>query len=223
MLAPQIRLNASHKADLATVCGLGAAELERVADEIERGFTIRRNKIEQTIQGIIGQENGATLTRVLFGIASSFRRFFLSPEDAMTRVTQLLENERRDNPQFAQWDECRVCLKRLLEAPSVFLAAKAADISYDFERVYIAGRLLTSVRPVFDDERRDIHGASIVQTLRLEFVAPNGDQSSISVAMDMDDIRRLKEECERATNKAQRAQARFEKDCGFDAIIPGEE
>jgi hypothetical protein len=106
-------------------------------------------------------------------------------------VAQSLGDAAKSDPRFRDWDECRAAIKRLLETRSLTLAAKALDISYDFERVYLAGRLLTSMRPVFDDQREDIRGSTIVQTLRLEYLAPNGDQSSISVAMD---IKRLKEE-----------------------------
>ena len=101
------------------------------------------------------------------------------------------------------------------------LAAKAIDISYDFERVYITGRLLTSVRPVFDDPREEIIGWTVVQTLRLEFVAANGDQSSISIAMDADDIRQLKKECDVALVKAEKARAEMESKLRVDAIITG--
>lgn len=223
MLSPQIRLNASRKTDLARVCELGAKKLDQVASKIESGFTIRRSQIEETIQEIIGQDDGKILTSVLFGVAGSFRRFSVSADDALERITQILASDLKDNPKFAEWEECRACLKRMMETQSVSLAAKALDISYDFERVYISGRLLTSIRPIFDESRQDIRGATIVQTLRLESASPDGDQVSISVAMDMSDIRRLQEECERAIKKAEIAQARFEKDCGFDAIIPGEE
>jgi hypothetical protein len=223
MLAPQIRLNVSHKSDFAAVCELGAETLAKIADRVEAGFTIRRSQIELTIQEVIEPEQSAILGRVLFGIASTFRRFSLTPDDALERITKSLGEVLQEDARFAKWAECRPALKRLLDTRSIFLAAKALDISYDFERLYLAGRLLTSVRPVFDPPREEIVGATIVQTLRLEFVAPNGDQSSISVAMDKEDIRKLKDECERAIDKADRAQVRFEKDCQFEAIIPGEE
>jgi hypothetical protein len=41
--------------------------------------------------------------------------------------------------------------------------------------------------------------------------------------MDMDDIRELRDECDRAVNKAERARIRIADACGFEAIIPGEE
>ncbi len=66
-------------------------------------------------------------------------------------------------------------------------------------------------------------GSTIVQTLRVEFVAPNGDQSSISIALDADDIRQLKKECETAIAKAEKAKAEMESKFQLDTIITGEE
>ena len=224
MLAPQIRLHTSQRDDLAVACGLGADVLRKLASKIEASdFTIRRTRIEGIITSEIGRERGVPLARMLFGLASTFRRAFLSADDALDSVTASLGDALHTDPRFAKWNECRGGLKKLLETKSVSLAAKAIDISYDFERGYLTGRLLTSVRPVFDDQREDIVGTTIVQTLRLEYIAPNGDQSNISVAMDRDDIIKLADERERAVKKADRAKTRFEKDCEFDAIIPGEE
>jgi hypothetical protein len=224
MLAPRIRLTAAHKDELALACELGPGKLKAIAHAIDAAeFTIRRSQIEETIKAQIGPEKGVVLARLLFGIAGIFRRTSLSAADALDRVEQSLNKDDSEDTRFGNWNECRAQLKLILETRSLSLAAKALDISYDFERVYLAGRLLTSVRPVFDEQRNEIFGSTIVQTLRLEFLAPNGDQSSISVAMDLDDIHKLRDECQRAINKAATAKARVERDCGFEAIIPGEE
>jgi len=224
MASLQFRLTMSHKDDLAAICAMGSRTLGAVAKKIELAdFTIRRSQIERIMQDLLGPENGAALSRVIFGVASTFRRGFLTADEALDKVAQSLGDARQKDVRFRNWDECRPALKAVLETRSVSLAAKALDISYDFERVYLAGRLLTSIRPVFDPPRDNIVGSTIVQTLRLEYLAPNGDHSSISVALDLDDIKRLEEECAHAIKKAAEAKNRIEKDCAIEAITPGEE
>jgi hypothetical protein len=98
------------------------------------------------MQAVIGLEQSVVLARVLFGIASTFRRLLLSPEDALERVSISLGSEREKDQRFANWELCRKGLMRLLNTRSISLAAKAIDTSYDFERVYLAGRILTSIR-----------------------------------------------------------------------------
>lgn len=224
MLAPRFKLSPSQRDDLAAVCEIGAAPLEKIAAKIDvQKLTISRSKIETVLRENLGPEKGAAVARVAFGIAASFRRTVSTAHEVLDRITPTIEAVSQEDSRLKAWAACRVGLERLLATQSVSLAAKALDISYDFERVYIAGRLLTSIRPVFDDPRENIMGSTIVQTLRIEFVAANGDQASISIALDADDIKQLMNECKRAINKAAKAKNEMEIKFGLDAIIPGEE
>lgn len=224
MFPARHRLTPSQRADLAIACEIGAEKLALIADRVTSGqLTIRRSKIEAVICEEVGEDRGAALGRLVFGIAGTFRRSMSTPAEFLGRLDVSMAPGSSDADRLAAWPDCRPALQRLLETQSVILAAKALDVSYDFERVYLAGRLLTSVRPIFDEPREEIVGSTVVQTLRVEFFAPNGDQSSISIALDAEDINKLKEECERAISKAEKAKEKIEKDCGIEAIIPGEE
>ncbi len=224
MLTPTFRLSDTQIADLATICEIGASRLEIIASSLARQKpTIRRSRIESILREELGAERAATLSRLLLGIAGTFRRAHLSAKDILASITPAVKDQESEDSRLRSWEACRGALEKLLTTATVSLAAKAIDISYDFERVYLTGRLLTSVRPVFDDSREEIIGSTIVQTLRLEFIASNGDQSSISVAMDSDDIKQLQMECETALRKADKAQAEMESKFRFDAIISGEE
>jgi hypothetical protein len=226
MASLKLHLSNAMKTDLAGLCSMGAERLGRAAEKIEAApFTIRRSKIEAIIREEFNAEDGTLVMRVLFGIAGTFRREFSSADDVVSSLSRALSSlpPEEYNSRFSEWSKCSEALRALLSSQSVTLAAKAIDISYDYERVYIAGRLLTSVRPIFDDPRETIVGSTIVQTFRLEFLSPNGDRSNISVAMDMEDIQRLQKECETATRKAKAIRNRIEKDCHIEAIDPGEE
>ena len=101
------------------------------------------------------------------------------------------------------------------------LSAKALDISYDFERVYASARFLTNIRPVYTEEHDAIIGATVVHTLRLDYVAANGEDGSISLAIDQDDIIKLQDACKDAVSKASLAKAKFEgRNDGVEIIIP---
>ena len=224
MFAPRFRLTPTNKDDLAAVCALGPALLTRVWNRMQsEAFTIRRDRVEQVIEAEAGSVGSAALSRVLFGVAGAFRRTDMSASEALDGLTQALGDHFEDDDPLLAWADCKPILLGLLETRSIKFAAKAIDISYDFERVYVAGRLLTSIRPVFDDPRVEIVGTTIVQTLRIEYISADGRQSTVSVALDIEDIKELQEECRRAIGKADSARNRIEKDCSIEAIIPGEE
>lgn len=224
MRAPRFKLSPSQRDDLAVVCEVGRARLERVAAKLDaQKLTISRSKIEAVLNEEFGPEKGSAIARVALGIAGTFRRTLSTAQEILERLAPTVEAASEEDSRLKTWDEGRIGLERLLGTQSVSLAAKALDISYDFERVYTTGRLLTSIRPVFDSPRQEIIGSTIVQTLRVEFIASNGDQSSISIALDADDVKQLLEECQRATAKAEKAKAKMESMLGLEAIITGEE
>jgi hypothetical protein len=224
MMSPIFRLSDSQKRDIAVACAIGGSRLDLLAAKVaSQKVTIRRSKIEAILQDELGQEQGEALAHLVFGIAGTFRRSDATAKGVLDNLTSSINALSNDDPRFLTWDACRPGLERLLATQSVYLSAKAIDISYDFERVYITGRLLTSVRPVFDEPRQEIKGSTIVQTLRVEFVAPNGDQSSISIALDADDIKQLRKECDQALSKAEKAKAEMQRRFELEAIIPGEE
>ena len=222
MPIPRIILSISQRDDLVATCALGKAALENIAVKLEFAKrTIRRRTIDDIIKNEIGDAAGEIVSRFLFGIAGPLRRDIATAEDMLKGIAKAIETSFKDDRRFTNWATCQPILLRLLKLPSVSLAAKALDISYDFERVYASARFLTSVRPVYTESRDDIVGATVVQTLRLDYVSSNGDETSISVAIDLDDIKALRGACDDALIKATTARDRFEGRYELEIIMPG--
>jgi hypothetical protein len=93
-------------------------------------------------------------------------------------------------------------LARLLEIKaSLNVTSKALDILTDAERVFYSAKILTDVRPVFDDEGNKIEGAVIMHNLRIHFGQDN-DHRDFFVALDTNDIKELRVVLDRADKKA---------------------
>jgi hypothetical protein len=215
-------LSASQADSLASICTIGRAGLQLVHDHLSSaGLMISRTQITGLIVDAIGPEAGNELAAFLFGIAAGFREDKNAPEAALSAVSALVEHQDQDS-RFSNWEDCRQMLSRLLASQSIRLATKALEVSYDFERIYQTGRFLTTVRPVFNEDRTKILGATVVQTLRLEFVSSSGEQSSLSIALDRADIEQLRESCDEALRKAQLAYKGASEDWKLLTIIPGE-
>jgi hypothetical protein len=223
MAVPHIRLTISQRDDLAATCAAGRDKLENLASLIEaQKVTINRRRVDNVIAGSIGAEASIAVSRLLFGIAGPLRRdSTISAKDVLDGVSRALEVGFPGDKRFSKWPECYPAVLRLLTAPSIALAAKALDISYDFERVYVSGRFLTSVRPVFNENKDRVVGSAVVQTFRLEYQASNGEESSISIAVDSEDIRLLRQACDEALGKARVAKDQFEGEYKLETITPG--
>jgi hypothetical protein len=98
-------------------------------------------------------------------------------------------------------------LARLLELKaSLSLTSKALDVITDAERVFYTARILTDIRPIFDDEGKKVEAAVIMHNLRIHYGQDN-DHRDFFVALDTDDVKELRSVLDRADQKAESMQA----------------
>jgi hypothetical protein len=224
MAAPSFRPTKRQLDELAVVCELGPKALAQVRQRLEDRShpTVSRRKIQEIIGSALGVRECRALTGFLMSVAVAIRQRSLTPKDFSEELDSYLKSF-KDDTRSAQWNECRRELELLLDVPSIKYTAKALDISYDFERVFLAERLITSIRPIFNDEKNEIVGSTIVQTLRLEFASQQGEHTSLSIALDLDDVEKLQKSCGEAILKAKAAVVLIETKCRIEAIMIGEE
>jgi hypothetical protein len=93
-------------------------------------------------------------------------------------------------------------MSRLLASQPLLVSARAAQVLSDHEKVWIDGRVLTDVRPIFERENpNELLGVSIVHTLKVNY--HTGDEhKEIFVAMDAKDVSSLVDKLTRANAKA---------------------
>jgi hypothetical protein len=218
---PVIRPSKEQADEIAAVCSLGSETLSEIASIIEAlPVTVRAEKIRAAISAKVGTAKAEALERVLLVFSVAIRRRF---DNVPTLLDSVLLPTEWNDAQRQKWRECRPALERLLSIESVILTTKATDLSFDIERLCIASRIITDVRPVFDLERNKVIGTTIRQTLRLEYSSSNGDVESISIGLDADDIVRLKKSCEEAIHKAEILKNMLEKAGLTEMLIPGDE
>jgi len=205
------------------MCSIGVAGLNRVADAMERTKpTIKRTELRRVISEVIGDQRASEATALaLPGLATAIRRYSVSPSDLLESVQSGLLAQNLDDTTLRSWHECRPVIERMLASPIVSLYAKARDLAFDFERLYARARILTDIRPVYDDDKNIIIGADITQTLRLDYFTSEADTNTITIALDTLDLKQLKTFCEDALKKANVARRLIESS-GLEVVLPGE-
>ncbi len=96
-------------------------------------------------------------------------------------------------------------IERLAAVPTVRLAARAIDLSYESDNLLQRSRVLTDIRPIFSEDAGSIDGAVVAHTLRLRYDSAGLDRE-ISLAVDSNDLRKLIFQCERALLKEETSQ-----------------
>ena len=97
-----------------------------------------------------------------------------------------------------KWKTLEQPLAELLALPALRLVASTIDLSYEYTNLWRGARILTDIRPIFNEEVTAVDGAVVSHTFRLRFDAVDGHHE-LSIAMDEADIKILAKQCERAT------------------------
>jgi len=215
-----LRLTKKQAGDVAELCALGADTLMEIAAAVEvMAPTVKGKRIKEVVSAQFGAEKAQSLEKVLFTLATIYRRRF----DKVSGLLDAIQSDAWSDTQRSEWLECRPAFERLLSAESVILSAKALDLSFDVERFCVGARIITDIRPIFDSSRNAIMASTIRQTLRLEYASVDGTVTSISIGLDADDIARLKQSCEEASQKVTVAKSLLTKTDLTEILVPGED
>jgi hypothetical protein len=108
-------------------------------------------------------------------------------------------------------------LPPLLDSVGFITAAKTTDIMFANERTHNAARIITEVRPVFDEDlEAPPLAAVVVHQLELSYFE-NGETKTFYTVLDDGDLEQLKSVVERAQQKSSSIQTFFDK-AGIKAL-----
>ena len=100
-------------------------------------------------------------------------------------------------------DEVRSKVERILSIPVLQASIKAVTLIEDYERIYISSRIMTDVRPVFDEDlSKPLLASLLLHTIKLTSRVGGKNESYYMIA-DNDDVRALIRRLERSLAKAE--------------------
>jgi len=149
------------------------------------------------------------------------RKAFSATEivDALTRGTQ---DAGWTDDDIQKWKRISGILTEILECPALSIFAKTIDLATDYSNRLQMCRILTDIRPIFNDERMGIVGGIITNVLRITYWNEEGEHS-ISISLDRSDVESLGSQCEMAIAKITAARQLVEKIGKTKAIEMGGE
>ena len=98
-------------------------------------------------------------------------------------------------------------LKTLLSFDKTLgITAKALDVLTEHDRIFIRSRIVTDIRPVFENTNKHPSAAVIVHHLKISY-KQDGEIKEFYVALDTEDIKQLSEVMERTREKTKTLQS----------------
>jgi hypothetical protein len=159
------------------------------------------SRIQEVTTSVLGE--GASpaerqLGLPLLALRGQYRQTSL--EDIAKRVSESTEFE-LDSEERA---DLRSRAAAILATPVYATTAVATDLQTQNAHNYQSARIVTDLRPVFQDNVDDRpSGAVIVETLQLQTWTRDGESEAIFVAMDETDLEQLQATVERALHKTE--------------------
>lgn len=225
-----VRLNvsATQRADLERIARLESEALKQVAALLQSPFKIptRASELRKLIEPAIPGQDSKILSRQLIALARFKRDYAVSEDeliDGLTSSISTFDDWGSDLDEL--WKSKAGLIKHLLTLSPVCVVAKTHDLVFDYDNLFVAARIITDIRPVFDDKHDEVISAIISHTLRLEYSSSGATRGfqSLSFAVDGDDIKRLREQCDNAMKKAEIIKTRVLKKCNLPAYLIGED
>jgi hypothetical protein len=133
----------------------------------------------------------------------------IAPETLPNLITELLEKSAPKDWRQENIDAWKATapvvagfLRQLTPAHPLVVGRKAEQLAYLHQNTLASSRLISDLRPVFDDTGKNILESLIIHTLFIEYSDGGESTKRIALALDMDDVARLRRLCERAETKA---------------------
>lgn len=218
------RIPPSTLSALAAIRDLGAPKLQELIQRL-RGLSsapLKSSVLRRELKDAFDQQ-AAQVAPQLLGLYGGKRLNRWTPRQFvqnLTRDLRLVGEGAWTGEQLEKWRQLDPLLEDLFGIEQLDTASKAVDLAYEYANLFQSARVVTDIRPVFDESASEIAAAVISQTLRLYFSSEEGEHS-LSVALDQQDLERLRDSCDRAIKKARTAQ-KLVGGCEVPASIAGE-
>jgi hypothetical protein len=142
-----------------------------------------------------------------------------------SRVPELMAGVRHaltvtDGWDSQKWSAIESILTELFSLRIIYLSASAVDLSFEHVNLFRGARILTDIRPIFNEEASAIEGSVITHTLRLRFENTQG-RHELTFALEEPDVTKIAEQCERAISKAKLARSLMAQKAEIPTIISG--
>ena len=212
-------------ADLVALSG----RLKEIQKSLPNEPSDQQPKIDAVAQelGIDPQKLRAAL-RGLGSLASLVRGSKLSPPDLFERITESIEIGAPTDWKDKNFDSWKSAKDLIVEAVSrntsnEYLNAqrKTRELTYLYDNIFKSCRLLTEIRPVFNEPGDKVVNNVLVTSLVVKYAEADKTPKQVTFALDLEDLIDLRSHCERAIRKIAVVEQMF-KESGRRLTVAGQ-
>jgi hypothetical protein len=218
---PAPRFSRNHILDILKIAALPEDKLLQVKEAISSSK--KRILTDDSIKVIVESVTNDSVYSELFPdivfslivISKSTGLELLAVFDELERAAAASEFPLED------WNKNKETLLAIASDERVVLGEKAVELLHASPNIYRGSSVIIDSRPIFDHGREKVVGHIIFATLVASFHTTKGVEE-IAIALDVKDLRDLRESSERALKKIKHLRASLERtDNDWEVYVPG--
>jgi hypothetical protein len=204
----QLRIPEAYVPGIRKLASLQTAEIENLTLALSEAIArLKTGEIVSQVQGLVSGFTRDELQDVVQALTSLAGTFGAYDDVSIDQfVADVLDAMRRDSEEFRApatgWEHFGRQLAALLKTKSVRISSRADDVQHEEPNVFTTARILSDLRPVFDPETAEPHGALIIHKLKVTYFH-DGEYSDIYISMDNADLKLLRSILDRAEKKTE--------------------
>ena len=188
-------------------------------------------KLYNVIENInINREDGELILNHVLSLCDFQERNNMTVESLLEFLNNgIISHQEKDgwtDAEMERWNKKLPLFKDLIGAPQVLTVVKSSKLSYDYDKIYKNGKIITDIRPIFNKDCSEIVSSLISFTLNIIYFSDecNSEECTkkITLTLDSEDVKNLLSSCDKALKKARVASAFMGGKDNVSSIICGE-
>jgi hypothetical protein len=225
-MTPQMRLKKQQLADLQCLREIGEAGIRQIDDAVAQLpiAPLQPTEFRGKLKTLLAENDGAAdaVLRTLLSLHGLMRQLDLTSDEIFAGLNSAVREADWNAEDLKKWEQAAEAFKGLFHLPVVRLSAKALELSYQHAHLLQRSQIVTDIRPLFDQEAKEIQGTIISHKLLLRYDDLEGEHL-LSLAVDEKDILSLIKQCERALQKSKTVQSQLKDRAQIQTLIPGKD
>ncbi len=216
---------------LAALRDLGSENLKKAIDKFKNHKlkTFFPKTIEEEFKKLFADVgyDAKIIVRQLFHLYKLRRQSELEPkaifEGLLNGISEAEGSLKWEKEEIDNWKRLKPQIIELLSLPLLEVAFKATELTTEYDNILQNTVVLTDIRPIYNETATEIEGTLVTFTLRLQYFDKNRGSEVISLALDIDDVKKMIKSGQRAIEKAKTAKEFLIDNGEKPVIIMGEE
>lgn len=200
---------------------LGNAKLELVRHKLSscRQKFLKLEQLSGFLADFLDESDALRIASTAISLRRIADRVEVSVDEVFDALTNGLLERGWGKDEIARWNEVSETLRKIVTDPHIELVIKTSDLYYKHQYHLHEMRVVTDIRPVLDENRTSIEAAIIKNTFVIEYSDGNEEDKHLQINLSYEDMKRIRNEFDRALSKTELIQGATEKNMNVPAII----